>query len=123
MTEIVIIAKVKPEPEGYSIWVDLEEPECRWCDCDMAYLCDTDDDEMCPSWLQKEDYEEVNEVWQCPFCHDHELYLAGVYGEKEIEITRDEWEARASEDRQQWLLMKRYGTHHPKNIRDYWVTA
>ena len=119
MDAIIITLKTLPELERYTIWESLDSPECPYCKNDMAQV--SDDSEYYEDELESLDVDE--ELWICQFCGETQNYRGNYYGEREQEITKDEYEAIQSEDRQESLLLRRYGTIHPKSIRDYWVNV
>lgn len=84
-------------------------PKCEWCECELEEADAEDDD--------------FQEKWICPDCGDEHYFTRDMYGEDEITIPRDEWEAKCTLEYHRELLKKRYGTTHPKSIRDYWVKA
>jgi hypothetical protein len=108
VTTIIIHARVLPNFEHYSSWEPRDEPVCYWCDGPMEYVRDD------PSGLFDDD-----EIWKCMYCHSENSYLPNDYGEDEIVMTKEEWEAEQGLMRQRWYLAMRYGSEHPRNIHNY----
>lgn len=116
MTTIIITAKYLPEINTYSRWESLERPECPYCHDEMVEIPDD-------SEYYEEEIEWLNpgeELWVCQFCGEAQSYWYGSYGEREVTITQEEWEAEEAQDRQEAWLYKRYGTNKPQSIHDYW---
>ena len=117
MITLIITVKTIPEPESYSRWEDLDQPECPYCHAEMVEV--PDDSEYYEEDIENLDVGE--ELWVCQFCGEVQSYRFGQYGEREIEITKEDFEAEESKDRQEAWLYKRYGTNHPTSICDYWI--
>lgn len=62
------------------------------------------------------------EIWQCPHCHHEGQFWYGSYGEREIEMTEEEYTDYVQHRRTVKLLEKRYGDNRPAHIADYWLT-
>lgn len=88
----------------------------------MEYIGETNDADLQPGWLYQ-DSDWVEQIWQCPICRDYDTFEDGNYGEDEIEMSREEWDAEYGLANQRWLLMKRYGMYNPPSIRDYWQVS
>lgn len=110
---IILTLQVFDEPETYSIWKPRDEPRCPYCFPDTT---------MVFSRFVK-NHAPFNERWRCESCGTWEYFFTGDYGEEEIEVTKEEWEADQLINRQQAYLKRRYPDGVPANIHDYWLKA
>lgn len=118
MAIIIIHAHVEPEPETYSRWEDLDTPECPYCHRKMRHI------RYGREWISLlNDLWADEELWFCDMCRETEVFHFGTYGDREVEMTKEEWEDMQAADHLETLLRKRYGSVIPSSIRDYWLNT